>query len=85
MSQLNLEAWNMSLTTGIGYEQELGIMHGMPHVVVDQMRDANAPNHGNFWAHNITSSRSALLFEDEPAEKPKYSPRSTNATQDKGN
>ena len=84
MSQLNLEAWNMSLTTGIGYEQALGIMHGMPHVVVDQMRDANAPNHGNFWAHNMTSSRSALLFEEEPAEKTKYVPRSTNASQDKG-
>ena len=74
----------MSLTMGIGYEQALGILYGMPHVVVDQMRDANAPNHGNFWAHNITSSRSALLFEEEPAEKTKYVPRSTNASQDKG-
>ena len=73
----------MSLNMGIGYEQALGLMYGLQHVVVDQMRTANAPNHGDFWAHNTTSSRGALFAEEAPTEKPKYNPKSTNDTQHK--
>ena len=72
----------MMLGMGIGYEQALGIMHGLPHEVVGQMRTADAPNHGNFWAHNSTSSRGSLFVDEAPRESVKYNPRSTNATQD---
>ena len=83
MSEFNPEAWKMSLHMGVGYEQALGLMYGLPHDVVDRMRTANAPNHGNFWAHNTTSSRGALFAEEAPTESVKYNPRSTNASQDK--
>ena len=82
MSELNPEAWKMSLHMGIGYEQAVALMYGLPHVVVDQMRPIDAPNYGNYWAHNSTSSRGSLFVDEAPRERVKYTPRSTNAKQD---
>ena len=82
----------MMLQLNCSYEQACGIMSNAPHDVVDRMRTIGAPNYGNFWAHNSTTSRAPLFVEDPRPErvqsKPdslqslKYTPRSTNVSMD---
>ena len=93
MTEHNPAACELMLQMGCSYDQAYGMLCGLLHDVVGQMRTINAPNHGKFWAHNSTSSRGSLFVDEAPRErvesKPldahqslKYTPRSTNASMD---
>ena len=93
----DVRAMIMMLQCQCSYEQALGLMSGVPHQMVAQMRTVGAPNYGNFWVTNTTSSRGTLLAEEPvlydvnatqpPKSEPKpeetcYKPRSTNPVGD---
>ena len=94
MNELGPAVCELMLQLNCSYEQAYGLLSGEPHDVVGQRRTIDAPNYGNFWAHNSTSSRGPLFAEDhryperveskplDSLQSLKYTPRSTNASMD---
>ena len=65
------------LQMNCSYEQALCLLSGVSQDVVGQMRTNDAPNRGNFWAQNMTSSR-GTLFAEQTLHSNAYAMQSVN-------